>query len=150
MKTNQYDKIYEKKCDICDKTLLVSKTGNGECLHCGWYNNRLGEANAGEVVFPNLVSLNKAKRLFEEGKPFRPDLKDFLDALYFYNEVEFWYKGLNCCLFITDNPLGKINFGWSSDNVYYFTDKDDFIKNAKIGDVYVRDIWDKVENPKYL
>lgn len=27
MKTNQFDKIFEKKCDVCGKTLLASKTG---------------------------------------------------------------------------------------------------------------------------
>ena len=150
MKTNQYDKVYEKKCDICNKTLLASKTGNGECQHCGWYNNRLGEINENDVVFPNLVSLNKAKQLYKEGKPFRPDLKDFLDSLYFYSEVEFWYNGLNCCMCLRGNVDTKIEFGWSPENVYYFSNKEDFIQNAKIGDEYVRDIWDKVENPKYM
>ena len=150
MKNNQYDKIFEKKCDVCGKTLLASKTGNGECPHCSWYNNRIGEINEDKVIFPNLTSLNKAKKLYIEGKPFKPDLDDFLEMLYFYNEVEFWYKGLNCCLFLTDNPQGKIDFGWSPENGYYFSDKEDFIQNAKIGDEYVRDIWDKVENPKYI
>ena len=42
MKNNEYDKVFEKKCDVCGNILLASKTGNGECLHCGWYNNRLG------------------------------------------------------------------------------------------------------------
>lgn len=88
--------------------------------------------------------------MLKVGKPFKPDLNDFLDGLYFYSEMEFWYKGLNCCLFLTDNPQGKIDFGWSPENSYLFLDKDDFIQNAKIGDEFVRDIWDKVESPKYL
>ena len=108
MKNNQYDKIFEKKCDVCGKTLLASKTGNGECQYCGWYNNRLGETNENEVIFPNLISLNKARRLYQEGKPFRPDLNDFLDGLYFYSEMEFWYKGLNCCLYLRSNMNKKI------------------------------------------
>ena len=48
------------------------------------------------------------------------------------------------------NADTKIEFGWSPENVYYFSNKEDFIQNAKIGDEYVRDIWDKVENPKYM
>ena len=71
MKTNQYDKTHEKKCDVCNKTLLASKTGNGECPHCGWYNNRLGETNENEVIFPNMISLNKAKRLYK--RPRKPN-----------------------------------------------------------------------------
>lgn len=150
MKNSQYDKIFEKKCDVCGKVLLASKTGNGECPHCGWYNNRLGEENKDRVIFPNLVPLNKAEQLYQEGKPFRPDLNDFLDGLYFYSEMEFWYEGLNCCVFLMGDTNRKIEFGWSPENVYYFLDKEDFIQNAKIGDEYVRDIWDKVEDPKYM
>ena len=84
MKYNQYDKIFEKKCDICGKTLLASKTGNGECPHCGWYNNRLGEINENTVIFPNLVSLNKAKKLYKENRHIKPDLNDFLEAFEFF------------------------------------------------------------------
>ena len=138
----------QANCDVCGKAILVSKTGNGECLHCGWYNNILGARNDDKVIFPNFVSLNKAKRLYQEGKPFSPDLNDFVEMLYFYSEVEFWYKGLNCCVSIRED--NKIEFGWSPDNVYYFADKNDFIQNAKIGDEYVKDIWDKVEDPKYM
>ena len=108
----------------------------------------MDEENENEVIFPNLVSLNKAKRLYQEGKSFSPDLNDFMEMLYFYSEVEFWYKGLNCCVTLKEDS--KIEFGWSPDNVYYFADKDDFIKNAKIGNEYIQDIWDKVENPKYI
>lgn len=102
------------------------------------------------MIFPNLISLNKAKRLYQAGKLFRPDLNDFLDGLYFYSEMEFWYKGLNCCMSLRNNTDKKIEFGWSPENEYYFSDKEDFIQNAKIGDEFVRDIWDEVENPKYI
>ena len=145
-----FDKTIYTKCDVCGKALLAGRTGNGECQYCGWYNNRLGEINENEVIFPNLISLNKAKRLYKEGLPLRPDLNDFLDGLYFYCEMEFWYNGLNCCLFIADNPQGEIEFGWSPESVNYYLNKEDFIQNAKIGDEFVRDIWDKVENPKYM
>lgn len=145
---NEFDTQHTTNCDVCGKAILVSKTGNGECLHCGWYNNILGARNDDKVIFPNFVSLNKAKRLYQEGKPFSPDLNDFIEMLYFYSEVEFWYKGLNCCVSIRED--NKIEFGWSPDNVYYFADKNDFIQNAKIGDEYVKDIWDKVEDPKYM
>lgn len=100
------------------------------------------------VIFPNLISLNKAKKLYKEGKPFKPDLNDFLDMTNFYSETEFWYKGINFNLF--ESNEGVIEFCWSPDEIYYFNNKEDFIKNAKIGDKYVRNIWDKVENPKYM
>lgn len=139
-----------KKCAVCGEILSIGDTKNYECPHCNWYNNRLSEINETEVIFPNMVSLEKAKRLFKEGKAIKPDLNDFLEMLYFYSEVEFWYKGLNCCVSLIGDKDIKIEFGWSHDNVYYFSNKEDFENNAKIGNEYVKDIWDKIENPKYM
>lgn len=149
MKNNQYDKIFEKKCDVCGKTLLASKTGNGECQYCGWYNNRLGEINENEVIFPNLISLNKAKRLYQEGEPFRPDLNDFLDGFNVYGEMQFKYKNIDCEL-VRSNNNGGISFCYEEGKPILFKNKEDFICNAKIRNEFVRDIWNKVEDPKYM
>lgn len=149
MKNNQYDKVFEKKCDVCGNILLASKTGNGECLHCGWYNNRLGEENENKVIFPNLLSLNKARKFFQEGKPFKPDLNDFLDGFNFYGEMQFRYKDIDCELIRSDNN-GGISFCYEEGKSILFENKEDFIENAKIGDEFVRDIWDDVEDPSYM
>ena len=147
---NIYDKIFEKKCDVCGRTLLASKTGNGECPHCCWYNNRLGEINENTVIFPNLVSLNKAKKLYKENKPIKPDLNDFLEAFEFYGETGFDYKNVGFSLFRNDENGIEFSWGPVPCDTIYFKDKEDFIKNAKIKNEHVRDIWDKVENPCYL
>lgn len=139
-----------KKCDVCSKTLLASKTGNGECSHCNWYNNRLGEINKDKVIFPNLISLSKAKKLYNENKPFKPDLIDFLEAFEFYGETGFEYNNLMFCLYRYGDIGIELGWGPKNDEVAYFKNKEDFIKNAKIGNEYVRDIWDKIEKPKYL
>ena len=149
MKNSSYDKIYEKKCDVCHKILLASKTGNGECPHCGWYNNRLGEINEDEVIFPNLISLNKARNLYKESKPFKPNLSDFLDGFNMYGEMQFIYKNIDCELFRSNNE-GGISFYYEEGNEILFKNKEDFIQNAKIGDEYVRDIWFLVEDPNYM
>ncbi len=141
---------FEKICPACQNKTLVDKYGNGECECCGWVLWVDDSRCLNEVVYPNLISLNKAKRLYKENKSLRPDLNDFLEGLYIYSEMEFWYKGLNCCLFLRGNEDKEIEFGWSPQNVYYFLDKEDFIKNAKIDGEYVRDIWSEVENPKYM
>ena len=64
--------------------------------------------------------------------------------------MKFCYKNLNCCLFLIGNENVKIEFGWGSDSITNFSGKEDFIQNSKIGDEYVRDIWDKVEDPSYI
>ncbi len=142
------EKNIEKKCVVCGNIVMTDIYGQGDCKNCGWYNDLMGEENENEVIFPNLVSLAKAKKLYKEGKEIRPDLSDFLDGFMFYGEMEFIYNNLCCDLF--GHGEEGIAFGWSPENVYYFSGKEDFIKNAKIGDEYVRDIWDKVEDPRYL
>lgn len=101
------------------------------------------------MVFPNLISLNKAKKLFKTGKPFKPDLKDFLNGFNFYGEMEFRYKNIECEL-VRSNNEGGISFCYEEGKTILFQDTEDFINNAKIGDEFVRDIWDNVENPKYM
>ncbi len=150
MNRNINKKIYEKKCPICEKITMVEQDGQGDCLNCGWYINSFGEENEDRVIFPNLLSFNKAKKLYKEGKILKPDLSDFLDGFMFYGEMEFWYNGLNCILTSTENSEEEIEFGWSPDSITYFANKEDFINNAKIGNEYVRDIWDKVDDPKYM
>ena len=147
MEKNPYEKIIEKKCSVCRKTLLVDQYGNGACPHCGWYNTIGDGQNEDCVIFPNVVSENKARKLVLEGKPLRPSLEDFLDMFYFYGETDFEYKGQSYCLFWSEDN-SEIEFD-SEKFQFFFKDKEDFIKNAKIDGVYVRDIWDKVENPKY-
>lgn len=148
MKKNPFEKNIEKICSVCGKILLVDSSGNGECPYCGWYNSITNGDNEDYVMFPNVVSENKARELVSEGKPLKPSLEDFLDMLNFYGETEFEYKGDSFSLFWPSEDA-NIEIG-SKKTLNYFKDKEDFIANAKIGDVYVRDIWDKVENPKYM
>ncbi len=148
MKDNPFEKNINKNCVICGKNLLVDRSGNGECPHCGWYNNITNGSHEDIVMYPNVVSENKARKLVAEGKPLTPNLKDFMDMTDSYRETEFWYKGLSCCIF--ESNEGVIEFGWDKEHVYYFDSKEDFIKNAKIFNEYIHDIWDKVEDPKYM
>lgn len=141
--------FFDKPCSVCGKIIKKDVYNQGECQSCTWFNNKVADENPDAVVYPNLVSLNKAKLLYAEWKSFRPSLEDFLDAFNNYGEMEFKYKDLYCALFRGKNNEG-IEFGWNPKNIYYFSDKEDFIQNAKIGEEFVRDIWDKVENPKYM
>ena len=144
---------FPKTCSVCNESFLVDQFGQGECPNCNWYTDTLSEKNKNEVTYPNLISLNKAKQLYKEGKPFKPDLNDFLAGFKFYGEMKFFYKNFDCCLFRGNNE-GTIEFDYNnyvgiSDSVN-FMNKEDFIENAKIGNEYVRDIWDLVEDPSYM
>ena len=143
---NPFEKNIEKNCSVCNKSMLVDISGNGYCPYCGWYNSIFDGENQDIIMFPNIVSENKAKKLVTEGKPIRPSLEDFLDMLYCYGETTFDYRGISFSFFLSND---QIEMG-SEKTLDYYKDKEDFIKNAKIGNEFVKDIWDKVENPNYI
>ena len=140
---------FPKTCSVCNESFLVDQFGQGECPNCNWYTDTLSEKNKNEVIYPNLISLNKAKQLYKEGKPFKPDLNDFLEGFDMYGEMQFIYKNIDCELFRSNNE-GGISFYYEEGNEILFNNKEDFIQNAKIGNEYVRDIWHLVENPSYM
>lgn len=59
-------------CRVCGKSVLVDPYGNGFCENCGWVQNREYDKYPDDVRYPNIVSFNKAKRLFAEGQPLSP------------------------------------------------------------------------------
>ena len=145
-----FKRKYKTKCPVCKAKCLKDQYGNGECQNCGWKYDKYANKMKNNVIYPNLISLNKAKKLYKENKPMKPDLDDFLEAFEFYGETGFDYKNLTFCLFVHGDNGIEMDWGPNDDEVAYFKNKEDFIKNAKIGNEYVRDIWDKVENPCYL
>lgn len=141
----------EKKCVVCGKKIMKedNENPNFDCPFCMWNNNRLSEENEDLVIFPNLTSLNKAKRLYKEGKSLAPDLNDFLDMFEMYGEVGFEYKGISYGLYKSNGRI-ELSWGPNSCETIYFKDKSDFIKNAKIDLKYIRDIWENVKDPCYI
>lgn len=140
-------------CAVCGTEYEASGPINGECEKCGWYNNSLGEKNSNTVIYPNLISLGKAKKLYAEKKPFIPSLDDFLDGFNMYGEMQFKYKNFECNLFRANNE-GGIEFDYCDTNngrsaAVFFTDGAEFKENAKIDGKYVRDIWGDVFDANY-
>ena len=62
------------------------------------------------------------------------------------NEIEFTYKGEEYSVTYSVKENGKtlISFCKFYCDPFEFTNADDFMKNAKINDEYLKDIWDKV------
>ena len=140
-------------CAVCGTEYETSGSINGECENCGWYNNSSGEKNSDTVIYPNLISLEKAKKLYAEKEPFTPSLDDFLDGFGMYGEMQFKYKNFECCLFRSNNE-GGIEFGYydtisKHSAATFFTDGAEFKEKAKLDGKYVRDIWDDVFDANY-
>ena len=140
----------EKVCDACKKNVMADQFGQGECEHCGWYQNDMGCEFPDRVVFPNIVTLNKAKLLVKAGKPLLPDFEDFMGGLFFYGEMEFDFEGRTFEISLVSDDSENITIGDSPTNIQTYKDREDFMANAHINGMLLKDIWHKVENAKYL
>lgn len=140
---------FKTKCPVCASITLKDEYGNGECKTCGWKFDSLSKKYKNSVIYPNLISLNKAKKLFNEGKPFTPDFNDFVAGFNCYGEMEFAYKGVTYVVMGTSND--SVEFGeMGTDTFEVFKDINEFAEKAKVNEKLVKDIWSEVENVNWL
>jgi len=145
---NEYN--IQTKCPVCNNLIFMDAVGNGEkCPNCSWNKSIIHEEFPDRIMCPNLISLNKAKKLYKENKPFVPDFNDFIDGYNFYSEMEFTYNGITYGLMGIAND-GVEFFGVDTDKYEIFKNIEEFKQKARINGSLVKDIWDKVENPSYM
>ena len=140
-------------CQVCGKSVLVDPYGNGFCENCGWHQNTPSLDRPDQVCYPNLISYNKAKLLFAQGKALLPSLDDFIDGLEFYKEMQFEYEGNTYGVIITG--------GVESDFVVFyrfntlegqqkFSNTREFLERANIGGKLLNKIWGQINNASYM
>lgn len=150
---NIYDKTLKKLCSVCGKTIDKDIYDQGDCPFCKWKNSYLADVNPNKVLYPNLVSLNKAIKLYKEGKAIEPNLDEFIEALNGYGEMQFKYKDVCYAVerVFDENKNIKICFYNSkTKESAYFVNDDDFKNNAKIGNEYLKDIWEQTTDRYWL
>ncbi len=140
----------QSNCPVCGNTIYLDNVGNGDkCTNCGWDHSGMHEEFPDRVMCPNLISLNKARILYKEGKPFTPDFDDFIDGYNFYGEMEFTYNGVTYGLVRSENK-GVEFWGMNTDKYETFKDIEEFEQKAQIDGKLVKDIWNEVENANWL
>lgn len=147
------EKNSKKLCEVCKKTIDVDIYKQGECPYCGWWNCFLNEENPDNIAMPNLISLNKARQLYSEGKPFEPNLDEFIEALFSYSEMQFEYRGTYYAveLLFNKNKETKISlFNSQTKKEDIFNDDEDFKNNAKIDGKLLKDIWNDTTDRYWL
>lgn len=147
------EEIFEEICEVCGKKLKKDKFGQGECVNCGWYNCYLNEERPDDVAIPNLISLNKAKILYSEGKPLEPDFDDFIKALNAYGEAQFAYNGVYYAVELVgfENKDIKIQlYNSQTKESVVFNDDNDFKNHAKIKNKFLKDIWEQTTDRFWL
>lgn len=147
------EKKYKKPCEVCNKIIDVDIYKQGKCSFCGWSNCIINEENPDIVAMPNLISLNKAKQLYKEGRPFEPNLDEFIEALHGYSEMQFEYNGIYYAveLVFHENKEPKISlYNSQTKETILFNDDKEFKDAAKIENQYLKDIWDKTTDRYWL
>ncbi len=132
-------------CYVCENVCMTDDYGNGICKICGWQQQRDALKIADRVQYPNLVSLNKARQLFKEGKKIEPSFDDFIEGLKMYSEMSFEYNNKQWIVFLQDDHILMT----SENKDFTFDSYNDFKNNAKIDEIFLKDIWEKVKNPDY-
>ena len=152
-KESTFKRKIATKCLVCGTECLKDQFGNGECDKCGWILNSFGEKYPARAIHPNLISVNKAKKLYSEGKPFEPNLDDFIEALYSYSEMQFEYKGVYYAVTLVDNGNDEYNielYNEKTKEATLFNNDEDFKNNAKVEDNLLKDIWEETTDRYWL
>ncbi len=142
-----YEKIEIKSCDVCGNLVAIDQFGYGDCEKCGWCQNVANVKYPNIVTYPNMISLNKAKKLFSQGKPLKPDLTDFIEALFMYSEMTFTYNGEDYEVFIRQDDI--IIFCSEKMQQEYKT-KSEFFEKANVDGKLLKDVWKDVTNADYM
>lgn len=152
-KESPYKRKFKTKCPVCGNKCLKDQYGNGKCESCGWTLDSFAEKRKDNVIYPNLISLNKAKKLYSEGKPFEPDLNEFMEALHGYSEMQFKYNGVYYAveLVFYDKSEPKISlYNSQTKAITIFNDDEDFKNNAKVEGKLLKDIWNDTTERDWL
>lgn len=146
-KDSPHTRKFKTKCPVCETNTFKDKYGHGECENCGWLIDKMSTKQRSRVIYPNLISLNKAKILYKQGKKLEPNLDDFLDGLFMYSEMVFSYNNVEYEVFLRANR----NIVLCSLSIQQeYTTREDFKNKANINGVLLKDIWQNVINADYM
>lgn len=148
-----FKRKFKTKCPVCEAKCLKDQYGNGECENCGWKLDKFANKFKNRVIYPNLISLNKAKQLYSEGKPFEPNLDDFVEALYNYSEMQFKYNGVYYTVELAcenDDEYDIELYNSKTSETFIFKTKEEFKNNAKVEGKFLKDIWEETTEKDWL
>lgn len=146
-----HEKIKKIRCACCGAPVMVDQWGQGACQVCHWYQGEddLNPDWIPVVVYPNMVSLNRARQLYKEGKPLKPTMDEFIEAYRQYGEMELHYKGRDYGLITVGGEIKFYEWRVKGSTQSYGT-IEDWRENANIAGALLKDIWDDIEGAGYI
>lgn len=144
-----HEKVNLKGCDVCGKIVAIDKFGFGECGNCGWIQDFEMLKMPDKVMYPNRISLNKARMLYKQGKKLEPDIDDFVHGLMMYSEMEFYYNNKSYGVCRVNN---KIEFfeDKNPNSLQIYSNINEFREKSNIDGKLLKDIWKDVKDADYM
>lgn len=131
----------EQVCQVCGQTI---SNASHLCGNCGWVQ-QIDLDRPDEIDWSyNFISYNKAKVLYGQGKPLKPNFDEFLECMYVYGELEFYLDGIHYG--VLTNSKNKVTFyEWNEMEKGYqeYGTITEFAEKANINGVLLKTIWDK-------
>ena len=142
-----------RSCEICGYPVVHYEYGfYQDCPKCGWRrdSDNIELEQQWGISYPMLVSLSHAKEQYKQGLPFKADFDEFIRELFFYSEMLFDYKQTTYEVFLKgDEESDMIVFCCTDFQQEYFSEKD-FREKVNINGDLLKDIWDEVQDPRYM
>lgn len=140
-------------CEICGYPVVHYEYGlYQDCPKCGWRrdSDNIELKQQWGISYPMLVSLSRAREQYKQGLPFKADFDEFIRGLLFYSEMLFDYRGTTYEVFMKgDEKSDIIVFCCAEFQQEFFSEKD-FREKANINGNLLKDIWDEVQDPRYM
>lgn len=140
------------KCAVCGAPILVFAFNGWSavpCEKCGWIQEKCYLENPDKIYAQNLVSLNRARKLYKANKPFTPDFGDFIEMLEHYGEVEFTYKGTRYGV-VKQGEIGIEMYVMHGKEWQDFETIKDFETKASINGALLKTIWSDVTDADWM
>lgn len=142
-----------RSCEICGYPVVHYEYGfYQDCPKCGWRrdSDNIELEQQWGISYPMLVSLSRAREQYKQGLPFKADFDEFIRELFFYSEMLFDYKQTTYEVFLKgDEESDMIVFCCTDFQQEYFSEKD-FREKVNINGDLLKDIWDEVQDPRYM
>ena len=139
------------KCDVCKNMIEIDQYGNGECQNCGWLQSEESYQHPNVPGIRNIPSLNNAIKQYNNGESATlANFNDFIETYNNYGEVEFTLNNIRYGILYDDvtNKIELLNI--KTNEKQLFNSIDDFILNAQINGMLLKDIWGNVTNTDFL
>ena len=97
-----------------------------------------------------LVSLSHAREQYRQGLPFKADFDEFVRGLLFYSEMLFEYEQTTYEVFLKGDKETDIIVFCCAEFLQEYVSEQEFREKANIQGRRLKDIWDQVQEPRYM